>query len=66
VIVSIGIDIGSTRSTGHDRRDAIVMQQKCSCGQLETRNANLPPRLISISKLSDALKRAIVYQRREP
>jgi transposase len=47
-IVVIGIDIGknSFHIVGHDHRGAIVLRQKWSRGQVETRLANLPPCLI--------------------
>jgi transposase len=47
-IAVIGIDIGknSFHVVGHDRRGAIVLRQKWSRGQVETRLANLPPCLI--------------------
>jgi transposase len=49
-IAVIGIDIGknSFHVVGHDQRGAIVLQQKWSRGQVETRLANLPPCLIGM------------------
>src|SRR5216110_1096381 len=46
----IGIDIGknSFHIVGHDHRGAIVLRQKWSRGQVETRLANLPPCLIGM------------------
>src|SRR5499427_3433512 len=46
----IGIDIGknSFHVVGHDRRSAIVLRQKWSRGQVETRLANLSPCLIGM------------------
>src|SRR6266446_3119983 len=46
----IGIDIGknSFHIVGHDHRGAIVLRQKWSRGQGETRLANLPPCLIGM------------------
>jgi transposase len=45
-----GIDIGknSFHIVGHDHRGAIVLRQKWSRGQVETRLANLPPCLIGM------------------
>ena len=42
---TVGIDIGknSFHVVGHDERGAIVLRQKWSRGQLETRFANMPP-----------------------
>jgi len=50
VIAVIGIDIGknSFHLVGHDHRGAIVLRQKWSRGQVETRLANLPPCLIGM------------------
>jgi hypothetical protein len=50
-IAVIGIDIGknSFHVVGLDRRGAIVLRQKWSRGQLETRLANIPPCLIAIA-----------------
>jgi transposase len=47
-IAVVGIDIGknSFHVVGHDRRGAIVLRQRWSRGQVETRLANLPPCLI--------------------
>ena len=44
-IAVIGIDIGknSFHVVGHDKRGAIVLRQKWSRGEVETRLANLPP-----------------------
>ena len=44
-IAVIGIDIGknSFHVVGLDRRDAIVLRQKWSRGQVEVRLSNLPP-----------------------
>jgi hypothetical protein len=44
------IDIGknSFHIVGHDHRGAIVLRQKWSRGQVETRLANLPPCLIGM------------------
>jgi transposase len=49
-IAVIGIDIGknSFHLVGHDDRGAIVLRQKWSRGQVETRLANLPPCLIGM------------------
>jgi transposase len=49
-IAVIGIDIGknSVHLVGHDQRGAIVLRQKWSRGQVETRLANLPPCLIGM------------------
>ena len=49
-IAVIGIDIGknSFHVVGHDQRGAIVLRQKWSRGQVETRLANLPPCLIGM------------------
>src|SRR5712672_635172 len=49
-IAVVGIDIGknSFHLVGHDRRGAIVLRQKWSRGQVETRLANLPPCLIGM------------------
>ena len=45
---TVGIDIGknSFHVVGHDERGAIVLRQKWSRGQLETRFANMPPCLV--------------------
>jgi transposase len=45
-----GIDIGknSFHVVGHDKRGAIMLRQKWSRGQVETRLANLPPCLIGM------------------
>jgi transposase len=49
-IAVIGIDIGKTsfHLVGHDHRGAIVLRQKWSRGQVETRLGNLPPCLIGM------------------
>ena len=49
-IAVIGIDIGknSFHIVGLDRRGAIVLRQKWSRGQVETRLSNLPPCLIGM------------------
>ena len=49
-IAVIGIDIGknSFHVVGHDGRGAIVLRQKWSRGQVETRLANMPPCLIGM------------------
>lgn len=49
-IAVIGIDIGknSFHIVGHDHRGAIVLRQKWSRGQVETRLANLPSCLIGM------------------
>src|SRR6476619_1198816 len=49
-IAVIGIDIGknSFHIVGHDHRGAIVLRQKWSRGQVETRLANLPPCLVGM------------------
>jgi transposase len=49
-IAVIGIDIGknSFHVVGHDKNGAIVLRQKWSRGQVETRLANLPPCLIGM------------------
>jgi hypothetical protein len=48
-VAVIGIDIGknSFHVVGHDKRGAIMLRQKWSHGQVETRLAYLPPCLIS-------------------
>ncbi len=47
-VAVIGIDIGknSFHVVGLDRRGAIVLRQKWSRGQIESRLANMPPCLI--------------------
>jgi transposase len=52
-IAVIGIDIGknSFHLVGHDHRGTIVLRQKWSRGQVETRLANLPPCLIGVGQL---------------
>ena len=49
-IAVIGIDIGknSFHVVGHDTRGAIVLRQKWSRGQVETRLANIPPCLVGM------------------
>jgi transposase len=49
-IAVIGIDIGknSFHVVGHDNRGTIMLRQKWSRGQVETRLANLPPCLIGM------------------
>ena len=49
-IAVIGIDIGknSFHVVGLDKRGAIVLRQKWSRGQVETRLANMPPCLIGM------------------
>ena len=49
-IAVIGIDIGknSFHVVGHDERGAIVLRQKWSRGQVETRFANMSPCLIGM------------------
>jgi transposase len=49
-IATMGIDIGknSFHVVGLDRRGAIVLRQKWSRGQIETRHANMPPCLIGM------------------
>lgn len=49
-IAVIGIAIGknSFHIVGHDKRGAIVLRQKFSRGQLETRLANMPPCLVGM------------------
>ena len=49
-IAVIGIDIGknSFHVVGHDKRGTIMLRQKWSRGQVETRLANLPPCLIGM------------------
>ena len=49
-IAVIGIDIGknSFHIVGHDKRAAIMLRQKWSRGQVETRLANLRPCLIGM------------------
>ena len=49
-IAVVGIDIGknSFHIVGHDERGAIVLRQRWSRGQVETRLANLPPCLIGM------------------
>jgi hypothetical protein len=54
----IGIDIGknSFHIVGHDHRGAIVLRQKWSRGQVETRLANLPPCLIGMEDRREVLR----------
>ena len=49
-IAVIGIDIGknSFHVVGHDERGSIVLRQKWSRGQIESRLANLPPCLVGM------------------
>jgi transposase len=49
-IAVVGIDIGknSFHVVGHDQRGAIVLRQKWSRGQVETRFANMPPCLVGM------------------
>jgi len=49
-IAVVGIDIGknSFHVVGHDERGAIVLRQKWSRGQVETRFANMPPCLVGM------------------
>ena len=49
-IAVIGIDIGKTsfHVVGLERRGAIVLRQRWSRGQVETRLANIPPCLIGM------------------
>jgi transposase len=49
-VAVIGIDIGknSFHIVGLDRRGAIVLRQKWSRGQVETRLGNMPPCLIGM------------------
>ena len=56
-IAVIGIDIGknSFHVVGHDRRGAIVLRQKWSRGQIETRLANIPSCLIGMEACVGAL-----------
>jgi transposase len=50
IVATIGIDIGkySFHVVGLDRRGAIVLRQKWSRGQVETRLSNMPPCLIGM------------------
>ena len=50
IVATMGIDIGknSFHVVGLDRRGAIVVRQKLSRGQIETRLANMPPCLIGM------------------
>src|SRR5258706_1924354 len=49
-LAAVGIDIGKTsfHIVGHDERDAIVLRQKWSRGQVEARFANMPPCLVGM------------------
>ena len=49
-VATMGIDIGKNwfHVVGLDRRGAIVLRQKWSRGQIETRLANMPPCLIGM------------------
>src|SRR3954467_11665870 len=49
-VSTVGIDIGknSFHIIGHDERGALVLRQKWSRGQVETRLANMPPCLIGM------------------
>ncbi len=60
-IAVIGIDIGknSLHIVGHDHRGAIVLRQKWSRGQVETRLANLPPCLIGMEACTHHLSRKL-------
>jgi hypothetical protein len=53
MIAVIGIDIGknSFHVVGLDRRGAIVLRQKWSRGQVETRFANMAPCLVGMETL---------------
>ena len=55
-IAVVGIDIGknSFHVVGHDERGAIVLRQKWSRGQIETRFANMPPCLIGMEACGGA------------
>ena len=66
-IAVIGIDIGknSFHVVGLDQRGAIVLRQKWSRGQVESRFANMPPCLIGMEAcvghiISVASSRALV------
>ena len=50
IVATMGIDIGknSFHVIGLDRRGAIVLRQKWSRSQVETRLANMPPCLIGM------------------
>jgi hypothetical protein len=50
IFATMGIDIGknSFHVVGVDRRGAIELRQKWSCGQVEARLANMPPCLIGM------------------
>jgi hypothetical protein len=65
-IAVIGIDIGknSFHVGGLDRRGAIVLRQKWSRGQVETRLANLPPCLIGMEACVGAHHLSIAWPRR--
>src|SRR5262245_24491462 len=47
-VIGIGIGKNSFHVVGHDRRGAIVLRQKWSRGQVESRLANMPPCLIGM------------------
>jgi transposase len=49
-VATMGIDIGknSFHVVGFDQRGAIVLRQKLSRGQVESRLANMPPCLIGM------------------
>jgi len=55
-IAVIGIDIGknSFHVVGHDKRGAILLRQKWSRGQVQTRLANMPPCLIGMEACAGA------------
>ena len=63
-IAVVGIDIGknSFHVVGHDQRGAIVLRQKWSRGQVQTRLANLSPCLIGM----EALRRRASSQSQAP
>jgi hypothetical protein len=63
-IAVIGIDIGknSFHIVGHDHHGAIVLRQKWSRCQVETRLANLPPCLIG----NGGLRRSASSQSQAP
>jgi transposase len=50
IVATMGIDIGkySFHLVGLDRRGAIVLRQKWSRSQVETRLSNMPPCLIGM------------------
>ncbi len=45
-VIGVDIDKNSFHIVGFDQRGAIVLRQKWSRGQVESRFANMPPRLI--------------------